>query len=326
MDVILAQVSVRYILFSFRKCGINPPFPLPLVSSQLFSSEEFSHPAFDLIYSISYCPLFCSSSWARQSNISHISARPSQDVTCASLHKDFKQGLCMFVLNISSSVSDLQLKREPDSAYESAWNIIQCQNAHRGKNDKLKRHETLEEERREWWRRLGSGAGCSVPRQAPYGSVSEQRGTEVVMQKQWLSLYVGLALQSFKMSSPYEADHCSLSCFPFLPFTGCPAHCQPDMSLSPGTPTTIQHKYKEKSLTLPPCDRTCVLLPMFVCLFALAAICSTMRRRDTLCLLFPSLGVFSTNNNKHNLCARLIRTLFWFWRGEFGAVFLQSVF
>ncbi len=118
-------------------------------------------------------------------------------------------------------VSDLRLKREPDSAYESAWNIIQCQNAYRGKNsknDKLKRHETLEEELREWWRYVGSGAGCSVPRQAPYGSVSEQRGTEVVMQKQWLSLYVGLALQSFKMSSPYEADHCSLSCFPFSSF------------------------------------------------------------------------------------------------------------
>lgn len=100
--------------------------------------------------------------------------------------------------------------------------------------------------------------------------------------------------------------------FLFLPFTGCPARCQPDMSLSPGTPATIQHKYKEKSLTLPSCDRTCVLLPMFVCLFALTAICSTVRRRDTLCLLFPSLGVFGTNNNKHNLCARLIRMFFVF--------------
>lgn len=82
------------------------------------------------------------------------------------------------------------------------------------------------------------------------------------------------------------------------------------MSLSPGTPTTIQHKYKEKSLALPSCDHTCVLLPVFVCLFTITAICSTMRRRDTLCLLFPSVGMFGRNNNKHNLCAYLICTFF----------------
>lgn len=35
-----------------------------------------------------------------------------------------------------------------------------------------------------------------------------------------------------------------------------------------------------------------------------------MRRRDTLCLLFPSVGMFSRNNNKHNFCASLICTFF----------------
>lgn len=40
-----------------------------------------------------------------------------------------------------------------------------------------------------------------------------------------------------------------------------------------------------------------------------------MRRRDTLCLLFPSVGMFSRNNNKHNLCAYLICTFFFSFFG-----------
>lgn len=146
---------------------------------------------------------------------------------------------------------------------------------HKGKNsknDKLKRHETLEEERREQRRRVGSGAGCGGPVQAPYGLVSEQRGTEVAAQEQWLSLWAGPAVQSHKMSSPYEADHCSLSCFPFSSFHWFKQPVLLAVSLtclSPQAPqqpfnTNIKrsHQHFHPAITL-----VCCFLCLFVCLF-----------------------------------------------------------
>lgn len=129
------------------------------------------------------------------------------------------------------------------------------------------------------------------------------------------------------MSSSYEADHCSdgTNSSVLSLMSGLLYSFNSSTHLSPGA--TAQHKHKD-DVTLP--SRSCVAV--FICLLccvAWSAICSVVRRKATHCLLFPRLGMFNTNNNKHNLCAHLIRPFFLSnpsYQGEFGAVFLQSVF
>lgn len=202
-------------------------FPLPLVSSQPLSSKEFSHPAFDLICSISPWPRSCSRDW---SNISHISASLSQDVTRASF---LDVNVCLFCLKhilVGQRSMQKWLKCEQDSA----WNIIRC----RLSKNLTKESETLEEV----WRGRGPRGGWgrlehpwASPR-APWSVAEKHCNNESLCRPTWLTLR-------------REVGHCS---------------DKANNSLSAGLQQPLNTNIKTISARVLPCSSVCCVVSIRV--------------------------------------------------------------
>lgn len=152
------------------------------------------------------CPTLC--------NTNHISARPSQGLTCSSFPKKFNVSACLSKTCPPRSADTWSgLRLRVCVKYNSvSKRALQGTKLKSGEMISSNDTEIVEAEACGVWGRL------QRPRTGPVRLSLRAERHRGGRREQWLSLFVCLAVQSHKMSSPYEADHCSLSCFPFTSF------------------------------------------------------------------------------------------------------------